>query len=300
MVESSVEKKQNFDASNFFEKKMNDYQKIFRSEIENIFIDKTNAAIRLIDIPKCLPSAHKGRYKLAISTILQFANVILPPSLKENINKRYGYTEKKIPYDPRNYNFKGRLDEGGVNKIFKFDSNNKDQSSFVLKVNCMSYNFNETDAIFNITYEQKKEYEKISSIYKHIENFILPEYYLLIHGPRDEQTVVAMIQPFIQGKITDVFNDYNKQEIIDIFANNEKLSYKFNQFIEATKSNPDLLENELDLIGNNNLAIVFNNDINLMMIEPHNIFSKCLNPRAKEKIIERFSYLEEINNTLQK
>ena len=109
--------------------------------------------------------------------VLFFAGVRLrlPGSLKRpQVYESLFYDTRKLPFDPAQYEFGGKIDDGGVNDVYLIRSKTEGPS-WVLKVNYFAKR-GRTDTIAREAAAIKAEYKEVKKVYGAIPDFILPEY----------------------------------------------------------------------------------------------------------------------------
>ena len=202
----------------------------------------------------------------------------------------------QMPFKPEDYSLNEKIGYGGANNVYLLQSNKKSKESFVLKTNNISGGVDDRNTMLGIAKEQKSEYERIRSVYGAIEGLIPQEFYTILQGPRNSEPVVAMIQPFISGNIRDIFQDFEPEELKSLLRRNKTLMKQVKGFVKATKSDPELINSELDLLGENNLSIVGEGGKErLLFLDPHFRIAEFRSPQIQRKIEERFDYLSQLS-----
>jgi hypothetical protein len=85
-----------------------------------------------------------------------------------------------------------------------------------------------------------------------------------------------------------------------LWKKNSGLAAQVKQFVDITNSNTQLLDNELDLLGEDNLAVVGKaGEERLLMLDPHFRSKPYRNPDMKKEITRRLNYLSELSDTVQ-
>jgi len=273
------------------------YRRRFRRAIEQVFIDEQGQAANIGESFSTLLATDKSKYKRTVAA-LRIINQLTPQVPVKILRKRYAYKQDSMPFSPKDYTLKDKIGSGGMNDVFLLQSNRKDISSYVLKINLGERGGSGVENLLSVAKEQKKEYEKISAVYKDIPGIVPKEYHLVMHGPSMETPVATTIQPFIGENIRDFFVDFEKDELLDLLRKNKLLANQIIKFTEITRADEFPIENELDLLGMNNLAIVGEKENErLLLLDPHFRSSVSRSAEAKRQIRKRINYIEELAKT---
>jgi hypothetical protein len=279
-------------------KKLKNYKSRFNLAIEDVFVDNAFETKKLTKSLNRLFEKNTSKYDRAVAA-LQIIKTAMPKSIRKNIAGIYKVTHMKIPVSAKDYIISEKIGRGGINSVYLLESQKPEKNSYVLKINHVSYEERNLSQQVKIANEQKNEYERISGVYKNIKDLIPAEHYMIIHGRRNNQPVVTMIQELEGELIRDAFTDFEPEELKTLLEKNTLLRYQLKQFIEATKSDPELLKNELDLLGRKNLAIIGEKgEERLKLLDPHFRSSISRSPEMQEEIKQRFSYLADLSEAV--
>jgi len=255
-------------------RKVGVYGRKFRRAIEHVVVDK-EGPVEISKSFSTLLAVGSTKYERTVAALEIITGLTgrIPAGM---LRERYAYKQDLMPFSPEDYALKDKIGFGGVNDVFLLQSNKEGVRSYVLKVNLCEWGSGIKD-LLSVAKEQKKEYERISTVYEGIPGLVPGELYLIMHGPSMRRPVSAMIQPFVEGDIRDVFVDFKKDELLDLLQKNRSLACQFAMFAEATRADGSLIENELDLLGMNNLAIVGDGGgERLLLLDPHFRSSRSL------------------------
>lgn len=270
------------------------YRRRFRRAIEQVFIDEKDQVVDVNESVSTLLSPGSGRYKKTVAA-LRIITQLAPQKPMKKLRERYAYRQDSMPFNPKDYTLKEKIGFGGVNDVFLLQASGKESPSYVLKVNLGESNERGLKKLLSTAKEQKGEYERIAAAFKDTAGVIPEEYYLIIHGPSMDQPVMATIQPFIGENVRDIFVDFEKDELQDLLQRNKPFSKQLAGFVKVARSDSYLIENELDVLGRNNLAIVEDKGKErLVMLDPHFRPSKTRRPEMRSKIEARINYLEKL------
>lgn len=293
MTEATINEKPDYSLP----EKASVYRRRFRRAIEQVFIDEQDQAVDVSKSFSTLLATDSSKYKRTVAA-LRIITRLTPQAPLGILRKRYAYKQDSMPLNPKDYTLKDKIGFGGINDVFLLQSNRKNTSSYVLKINLGERGGSGVENLLSAAKEQKKEYEKISAVYKDIPGLIPREYYLIMHGPSMGTPVAATIQPFVGESIRDVFVDFEKDELLDLLQRNKLLANQVTKFAKATRTDGSLIENELDILGMNNLAIVGEKGSErLLLLDPHFRSSVSRGAGAKRRIKERINYIEELAKT---
>lgn len=265
--------------------------KKIRRAAEEVFVDESVQG-GFVDNIKILkdPDALK-RVKAAAG--IQIISRFLPKPAKEKIKKRLEYKQDKLPFNPNNYRLLEKIGKGGMNDVFMLESQNGNQS-YVLKVAVTSFGLEHVNDLVALAAEQKEDYDFVADKFKHIQGLVPEEYFIVANGPRDGDPSVITIQPFEGRNIRDIFDDFEPEELRELVSRNEKLHEQIKLFVETIDNNQELLEEELDLMGKNNLAIVGDEgEERLLLLDAHSISPIGRSPENKVEIADRVNRLRE-------
>jgi hypothetical protein len=273
------------------------YRREFNSAFADVFINPERFPRFDEDLGN-LVKPGKSRYEWAVSA-LKVIDSIIPKSIRGNIKSEYGFATDNIPFDSNDYQIGKRLGSGGENSVFLLSSQKNNLPSYVLKINHLSHFENNPGKLLKAGMVQKKEYEEIKDNFAEIDGLIPQENYLILHGNKNKKPALAMIQPFMGDNLRDLFNDFEKDELLNVIEKNPSFKKQLTSFVKVLLSNNDLVDREIDILGNNNVVVVNNNgEEKLIMLDPHfrSVYVRGINTR--EQIRRRVLYLNElIENT---
>lgn len=266
----------------------------FEAAFEQGFIDVDKNDIQLSDLYRTVidPDTRKlDKIAAGFSLIKRFS----PEIVNQELKNRFGYSFEKSPFNPETYSINKKIGRGYVNEVFLLEASNPHEPSFVLKVNTLSKN--QTVAhLVDTALDQQREYKVISAAYFSIHGLVPKEFHLIINNPRkrNDMPVAAMIQPFMGYDIRDIFA-LQENELKDMLRVNDNLWEQVQMFVEITKDNTLLIQNEVDILGSNNLSIVGElGEERLVFLDPHFTSKNSESKDRRAEIIERLNYLENI------
>ena len=233
-----------------------------------------------------------------LSEILYLLKKVLPEDFleKDSLNK-FIYDIEELPFDPKKFSFEGLKDIGGVSKVYLLKSLDEDLPSYALKI---IKDFSEqliSEGGEEVANYFKEEYEEIKSWYSgDALKVFLPEYVLRFKNPKGKRVAVGILQPYKTGEIKDFFNEIEKDELIELLKNNNKLKGIFISFVDQTVERANKTEEILDFLGNKNLSVIGQEgEAELRVLDPHVIYkvSDKGNDPSKRSM-EYLEYLKEI------
>jgi hypothetical protein len=108
-----------------------------------------------------------------------------------------------------------------------------------------------------------------------------------------------MLQIFEHGPIRDIFGCFSPDELGNLLKRNNILSAQLKAFVDITRSNRQLISNEIDLLGQNNLAVVGSEGHErLLLLDPHFRAADVRKPKTEAQIRKRVSYLDIITQSV--
>ena len=289
MTEATVKEKSKYSLP----EKATVYRRRVRRAIEQVLIDEKDQAVDLSESVSKLLSPSNSRYKRAVAG-LRIISEFTPQMPMKKLRERYSYKQDSMPFNLRDYTLKEKIGKGCINDVFLLQANKKDVPSYVLKIDRGEIG-ERLEKLLSTAKEQKEDYERIAAAYKDLPGLIPKEYYLVMHGPSMRQPVAATIQPFVGENLRDIFVDFEKDELQGLLQRNKTLHEQLDGFVKATRADNTLVEDELDLLGINNLAIVGGKGgERLLMLDPHFRPSRSRSPNYRNQIEECVGYLEKL------
>jgi hypothetical protein len=133
--------------------------------------------------------------------------------------------------------------------VFKYNN-------LALRIYRKSYGSGLKTAISTVKLYQQ-HYHKISTWYQNKHNITLPMHFLVVHGPPLFQPTAASIQPYLPNSRKDLFKDFNQDQLITQAQTHPTFNQALSFFIEKTL-NAYHQENACpDLLGDDNVVIVY-------------------------------------------
>lgn len=278
--------------------KLRHYKNMLRRVGEQVFVDDAEDPGIGMNLHIIL-APDSSKYDRTTAATHLVSN-LLPEKIKDRLSRRLGYTQDELPIDPRKYLLTRKIGSGGVNDVFllqhqKEEDKESTQYSYVIKVMILSMSEPDTDRMVAMASQQKKDFDYIAGKFEHIPGLVPPEYFIVAHGPRNGRPAVIAIQPYMGGEIRDVFAEGFKQELKELVDRNENARDQIREFVKVVRNNPDLIDNELDLLGEGNLAIVGEEgNERLMLLDAHPKLKHGRSDEKKQEISDRIKYLEDL------
>jgi hypothetical protein len=230
-----------------------------------------------------------GRRAKAMAAV-SIIRSIAPEGLNEKITDIFNYDSAELPIPQEQFKFTGKLDSGGINYVFLLKSQEPASESYVLKIPIV----NPPNPI-EYAQAQKREFDEIKGYFEHIPNFVPEEHHMVVHSPRGATPTAAVLQEFIGGEIKDVFIDYNKDELTQLFETHPDVLQAAKAFIDTVYDSPNLINNELDLMGVRNLSIIETaTGPRIVLLDAHYRSEQLRSPETKRQLEERCEYLRNV------
>jgi len=273
--------------------KLRRYKGMFLRAAEEVFVDDPESELPIGNCVGILTDTTQSKRKRTAAA-MGIVHHFMPQKVNKLVAGKLAYSQDELPFNPREYKLRKKIGTGGMNDVFLLEST-KGESSYAMKVVIEGVGETNIDNLVTYASQQRTDYEKVSAKFTHIPDLVLPEYYFIANGPRRGQLAAISIQPFLGKNVRDIFEDVNKAELIDLLQTNDKLKSQLQAFIETVRNDPSLIEDELDLIGKCNLAIVGDKgNERLILLDPHSRSEKERADHFKKEIARRVKYLSEI------
>ena len=273
------------------------YRIKFYEALQEVFVDDKGNDINLLLIIVQLFSRESVKYQRWVA-LIRLGSKFIPHKVKNKIALGCTYTQKYMPFSPEAYQLSDKIGRGEGYNVFLLESQKENYQTMVLKTFRLS-KWLCTQKLMDIIDVQKSQYDMVTLAYKDINGLIPTEHYIILQGPDKGIPVVGMLQVYEGGKIRDVFDDFSPDVLKYLLKANNILKQQFIGFVKTTRANPHLIENELDLIGKNNLAIIGENEnIRLVLLDPHFRTSNLRSVAMRQKINKRIEYLEGLIKSL--
>lgn len=195
----------------------------------------------------------------------------LPGSLNNRLHAlAFTYAPLDIPYfNGNNYRLLERIGAGGVNTVYLL--NTREGNSWAMGIR-KEYFLTLAQAQAYAK-EQETDYTDVKKIYSTQKNLI-PEEFRVIYETHSGYPNVMFFRKFVPGPIKDIFS-YNNKGLVELLQRNNKLRGQLSEFVNtSTKNMRWIAQNNLDLLGTNNLVIAGDMGTeNLVLLEPHTLDS---------------------------
>ena len=246
------------------------------------YVDKTEEAVRegmargkeSQNWPELLGElTKKGKYQKVMS-LVRIMKELAPEMISDKILKMLPQDDpSRLPFNPDKLEFKGRIGKGGEHKVYLLESTDKSAPSYALKLNFQ--NLGSLDQIKKKAAEFKKEHEEIKQRYEAIPGIVPKELTIISSDLRRGKPIMATIQKFYGGKIRDLFHDFSREELLELFEREPKLCDEFKQFQKITEKEYNDKGVTIDFPGDKNLSIIETEaGPKLIILDPHNMVSK--------------------------
>lgn len=262
----------------------------FFEAIQEVFVDHNDSGHNLPSIFGKLFCSRSTKY-LRFLALIQLIHCVLPTRLRTLIRKRYNYSQQLMPFDTKQYCLKHKFNKGEAYNVFLLEPVIEGLPNLVLKIYRLSKGGNVAELI-RIANWQKQEYLLLKNLYQDIPELIPDEHYLLLNGPDNGTPVVAMIQTFESRRIRDIFMDFTPEQLERLIQKHPRLRNQIDAFVKITGDNPQLIDNELDILGKNNLAVVGeDSDPHLLFLDPHFRENNPDKQQIRQQILQRIQFL---------
>jgi len=221
--------------------------------------------------------------------VLGIVKACMPECVNERISRSLGYDTSGLPYSPREYSLRGKIGQGGFNKVYLLESLVEGNPSFTLKLSWFIRG--DSKALLNEARHQRDEYEELRSAFG--KKIVPEENFFIAVGIRKEGPVMSSLQLFQTGPIRDIFVGLNREELIQKLTHNQRLLGQVSKFVDDVASQ-GFVEKEIDLLGKDNLVVVGEEGKEaLLLLDPHFRIPHSGDNREDE-IRTRVDYLAQI------
>ncbi len=261
------------------------YREILRDTTGEVFSIKPAPSSReslktMLDFSSETPKRER------LQAFLELVRTVSPENFEEKIVDKWGHRFRSIPL-AEGYNLhESYFSEGGVSRVFFLESEDSDKKSWVLKLPK-----NENIPAEEYIRQQRSEFLEIKETFSSLPDLVLDEEYFIMEGRRGNPTA-ATLQEY-RGNLKDVFSEISDVEMQELFTEYPHLKEEVQLFTDIFDSDPDLLLQELDLLGPRNLCIDFDKEgPHLRLIDPHYRTSIYRSEETRNEIEQRASYLK--------
>jgi hypothetical protein len=115
-----------------------------------------------------------------------------------------------------------------------------------------------TAGLLEIARYYKKKYEMVLSWYGGTSELVLPMEFLVVQGLPFIGPVVVSLQPYVEGKKYDPFEDFSDAELLKLLEENDFLREQFLFFVEQTLRQWNEKKECYDFLGRENILLVKN------------------------------------------
>ena len=205
----------------------------------------------------------------------------------------------KLPFSEEDLHFDKKIDHGCINEVFFLQAQREGMESLVLKLNYQDHG--SAGELAEIATRQKHEYVRIKELYKEMPDFIPWQASMIIESPQTHTPVIATVQEFQSGQLKDLFEDYSKEDLIDLLCQHEELKGTFEKFVDITLAHWQEEGEVIDLLGKKNLDLIEGvNEPALVFIDPEGIYNDNDDKYDRRELFhERLNYLEGVRNDLR-
>lgn len=236
----------------------------------------------------------EGKCQKVIS-LMRIIKELAPDMISEKIfNMLPKEDSSLLPFNPDKLEFKGKIGKGGEHYVFLLESTNSSDPSYVLKMN---YQYlGGLEKVQKNAVEFKKEYEEIREKYSALPGIVPEELTFITSNLKTGKPIMATIQKFYGGKIRDLLNDFNKEELVELLKKEPRLLDEFRQFCQITEKEYREKGVAVDLLGDKNLSIIEAEDgLRLIILDPHSSVSKV---KKDDRTERQESYMRKLKNIL--
>ena len=155
-----------------------------------------------------------------------------------------------------------------------------------------------------ITCEYRDKYLKTSSWFNDPYDIVIPSRYLMLHGPLLGVTAGAVIQPYIEGKKLDLFQDFTDDEVVQLGSADENFRLQLLDF--SRRLFASFREDGVcfDLVGRENLMVVEDAQGYWLKIADNGVFDvpyiREQSPAVYARLKEDLERLQDITKRLTK
>lgn len=225
-----------------------------------------------------------------VQVLMSFLHSKAPEGISKVLEENFGYRFRSVPFNlPEGTDATDVIGSGGINRVYLLEARDPSAKSWVLKLPRLKQKSPE-----NYIKEQRAEVEEIRQKFSSLPQLVLPENYLIMEGLHGKPTA-AVIQEY-KGSIKDIYKDLTKEELSDLIQENDSFGEQLRLFVDTFRSDPELLEKELDIWGYRNLCVIEEEEgPRLLLVDPHYRSQSARSPETSKKIDSLVTYLEEVS-----
>lgn len=126
--------------------------------------------------------------------------------------------------------------------------------------------------VMKITSEYRDKYNKNAGWFNGSFDVVIPSSYMLLHGPLMGAAAGAVIQPYIEGKILDLFQDFSDDEVVRMGRSDANFRLQLLDFSQRLLASYHEDGQCFDLVGRENLMVVENSEGLWLKIADNGVF----------------------------
>jgi hypothetical protein len=150
------------------------------------------------------------------------------------------------------------------------------QGAFVLKVFKRSLGV-PLPQVFEVASYYENNYRSAVNVYGWTTGLVVPQKVVIVHGPVLGAPVAAMLQPMIEGKTKDLFQDFTNEELVRLCHKDPGFRDQFVEFAQRTLKTSSLDDWSLDFLGYKNVVVMEQGQVCwLRIIDTGRVNSKLL------------------------
>ena len=145
--------------------------------------------------------------------------------------------------------------------------------------------------------ERRATYERLTAWYDGC-SVLLPTQFLVLHGPLGARAAVACVQPYVDGPHTDIFEDLQERELLELLTTHPRLNAQFRLFVERSLQAVEREGACVDMVGRDNVVITGDGDQCRLVLLDNGFYDfarKAIrSPAALAELRNRLAYLQHV------
>lgn len=242
------------------------------------------------------PETSKSKKVLAF---LRLVRDVLPGLENSKENLKFFRDLSQIPVDPKNYEFKDSVGEGGECSVFLLESKRSERQSIVMKV--YRRTDENSDELVRRGNKLRTEYLQIKEWYKDLPDLVPEETMIVAKDVRKtpftpRSPALVIFQKFFGGELRDLFSGFNPGELESIMQEDPEFAAKLRLFAEISLQHEQETGELVDTFGDKNICITKQGGKHrLIILDPHVIHSSRSGDKAYlDKVRKHLSFLSEL------
>lgn len=158
--------------------------------------------------------------------------------------------------------------------------------------------------VWEVAREFQEKHETLRAWFNHSEEMVIPSTFLVLHGPLLGAAAAAVLQPYVAGKVRDIFLDYSPDEAVSLLRSSARLKAQYLHFANQVLASMEEAKTCFDFVGRENLMLVENKGQMSFKIADNGVFNlsaiRVQSPALYNRLQEHIARLRKIKEELER